>query len=455
MGEQEASAPSVALSAHASESEVWQFRSICAQESYRVEDGQCVASAIDVLLIGAGMAGSARQRVQSEARIFTLVVAYDETALRYRELLERCENILVAPFSAERLLETLRTLSTDATLDPGVGVNLIGRSPQMRSLLRIMSQAARYDATVLIKGETGTGKELVARGIHYSSARRDRAFVPVNCGALNDELLLAELFGHEKGAFTDAKRTHRGLVDQASGGVLFLDEIDSLSPRGQAAILRFLQEQEYRPVGSSAVVKANARVVAASNKDLPELVARARFREDLYYRLNLLDIVVPPLRLRTGDVEVLAEDILAKLSVRHRTPPKRLHPLTRSWMVEYAWPGNVRELQNFLYRVFVRCREEIILVPHVKGDPIAMHGGEGTGFAPPYEAPREPAAGPLHPFNRERARALEQFERSYLDRAMRSSNGNVSLAARRAGKERRTFRRLLKKYGMDRQGYAP
>jgi DNA-binding NtrC family response regulator len=386
--------------------------------------------------------------------LFSLLVSYDETILCREELLQRGESVLVAPFDTDQLLQALRALPRHEQLDPGVYTNIAGRSPQVRELLRVMFTVAQYDAPVLIKGETGTGKELVARGIHYSSARRDHPFVPVNCGALNDELLLAELFGYEKGAFTDAKRTHQGLVGQAAGGTLFLDEIDSLSPRAQAALLRFLQEQEYRPLGSNTVLKSDVRVITATNKDLPQWVSQERFREDLYYRIHLLDVCLPPLRARSGDIQVLAEHFLTQFSARHGTLPKRLHPVTLQWMLEYEWPGNIRELQNYLYRAFVLSPGATILAPQVKGDPISLHGfADGQHTDTDGDSVASAAHQSLQSFNSEKLRALEQFERRYLHQVMKAADGNVSLAARRAGKERRAFRRLLQKHGIDRHSY--
>lgn len=389
------------------------------------------------------MAGRAARRIDSGDAPFALLVTHDPAALDAEKLLHRCANVLVAPYDETVLGASLETLF-DESVPPEVCANIIGDSPQVRELLRVMARLARYDAPVLIKGETGTGKELVARGIHYTSSRSAQPFVPVNCGALNDELLLAELFGYEKGAFTDAKRDHRGFVAQAAGGVLFLDELDSLSPKGQVALLRFLQEQEYRPLGSESVHKGDVRVIAATNKDLEAHVARGQFREDLYYRVHLLDVELPPLRARTGDVRVLAEHFLGELSRRYGTPSKRLHASTLRWMATYSWPGNVRELQNYLYRLFVLTPGSVIYVPRLKGNPVPLIGVSGdTG-----------ASERLCAFSDEKARVLAEFERSYLDRVMSATRGNISLAARRAGKERRAFRRLLKKHGIDRRQYA-
>ena len=458
----------IALVAEASAEEIAAFRQVCAAESYPIAP-EHESGYLRVLLTGSRMAEAARRRTRELGGIFTLLVSHDESVLHDRELLEHCANILVAPFDTELLASTVRSLGEDTRLDPGSYENIIGRSPQIQELLRVMSILSQYDAPVLIRGETGTGKELIARGIHYSSTRCDRAFVPVNCAALNDELLIAELFGYEKGAFTDAKRAHRGLVEQAAGGALFLDELDSLSPRAQAALLRFLQEQEYRPLGSQSVLKSDVRIITATNKDLLSLVAEGRFREDLYYRVQMLDVFVPPLRTRVGDLDVLAEHFLERLSERYGTPPKRLHSMTRQWMSVYSWPGNVRELQNFLFRVFVLTSGSTIFVPRVKGNPIAMHGtagqevlAEAAESIGTCKAEMATSTGPapriaedaLQSFSREKIRALQQFERNYLQQVMKVAGGNVSNAARRAGKERRAFRRLLKKYGIDRQNYA-
>jgi two-component system, NtrC family, response regulator GlrR len=260
--------------------------------------------------------------------------------------------------------------------------------------------------------------------------------VPLNCAALNDELLLAELFGHERGAFTDARQARRGLVAQADGGTLFLDEVDSLSQRAQGALLRFLQDQEYRPVGSERVFHADVRVVCATNRDLRRWVEEERFREDLYYRLHVIELVMPPLREREGDIEQLSEHFLTQLANRYREPGKRLHALTLGWMNAYHWPGNVRELENFLHRSHVMSNGPSICVPSVKGDSISVVGGERT-------------AGGLGTFQQEKARVVARFEQDYLQRAMDSTGGNISAAARQAGKERRAFTRLLEKHGID------
>ncbi len=383
-----------------------------------------------------------------------LLILLDPQPEHYQTLLAQCQNVLVAPITRQDLLHQLSQLRNvpDAgrfqpafSSAPVSGLTMIGESARFQQMLEELTQIAPYDQVpVLIKGETGTGKELVARGIHYESSRRDGPFVPVNCGALNDELFLSELFGHEKGAFTDAKQTHKGLLEQASDGTVFLDEVDSLSPKAQVALLRFLQEQEFRPLGSQKVKKADVRVISASNQDLYAFVQHGRFREDLYYRLDILDILLPPLRERKGDIELLSEYFLRQFGRQYQEPEKNLHPETIAWMLEYPWPGNVRELENYLHRVFILTQGNTIYVPQIKGRPFQVQilsGGEGGD------------AMKVGDFNEEKAKAIAHFEKQYIHRVLKASKGNVTLAAKQAGKERRAFGRLIKKYGINREMY--
>src|SRR6266849_9855039 len=196
-------------------------------------------------------------------------------------------------------------------------LNMLGDAPVFKEALRIISRVATVDATVLIQGETGTGKELAARALHYLSHRRDFPFIPVNCGALPDNLLESELFGHERGAFTDAKRATRGLVAQAEGGTLFLDEVEAMTPRAQVVLLRFLQDHEYRPVGGRLVSNGDLRIVASSNVDLEELVRRSQFRRDLLFRFSIMSVTMPPLRERGRDVVLLAEHFLRGFAIQY------------------------------------------------------------------------------------------------------------------------------------------
>ena len=379
-----------------------------------------------------------------EAADIDLLVAYGGVVLDYPQLLARCRQVLLFPCDDALLERQLGLLLHSTEMDPAteqlLAHNLIGHSASMQALRRRIATVSGYPAPVMICGETGTGKELVARALHYCGDRSDLPFVPVNCAALNDELLLAELFGHEKGAFTDARQARRGLVAQAEKGTLFLDEIDSLSARAQGSLLRFLQDNEYRPVGSDRIHHADVHVVCATNRDLHAATEQGSFREDLYFRLNVIDVHVPPLRMREGDIPLLAEHFLGRFAARYDEPAKTLHPLTLDWMNRHEWPGNVRELENHLHRSHVMTEGPCICMTSVHGEPIVIEGG---GIVNPG----------LGSFSDEKARVIADFEKEYLHRIMQKSRGNLSRAARQAGKERRAFARLLAKHGIDRSAY--
>lgn len=317
---------------------------------------------------------------------------------------------------------------------------LIGKSAAFVRTITLIERIARYGAPVLIEGETGTGKELAARIIHYRSARADQPFVPVNCGAVPESLIETELFGCARGAFTDARQSRTGLIAAAEGGTLFLDELDSLAPRAQASLLRYLQDQSYRPVGSTRECCSNVRVVAAAGPRLRELILTHRFREDLAFRLNVLSVEMPPLRERIGDVPLLVEHFVARHARHYGVEPRPIETQSLCWATEYAWPGNVRELDNLVQRALL------------------LSDGAGLAFAQAALAakPAEAAATPhaLQQFNDARANALSAFERQYLLRLMHLAHGNVTHAARMAGKERRALGKLLKKHGIDRPTMA-
>lgn len=318
---------------------------------------------------------------------------------------------------------------------------LIGASPSFLQATRAIRRIAAHDATTLVHGETGTGKELAARAIHYLSARGNCSFVPVNCGAIPESLIESELFGYERGAFTDAKTAKPGLVSIAQGGTLFLDEIECLSPKGQVVLLRFLQDHTFRPLGGKSQ-SADLRILAATNRDLMQMVQAGEFRLDLYYRLTLLTLVMPPLRQRSGDPELLARHFLELASERYKVAIKKIHPSTLEWFGQYTWPGNVRELENLIYR-------EILLS---EGDAICIDResipGDGDISRSPVIDRRRPAWLGL-PYQRAKAQAVLDFDQSYLSGLLTQARGNVAAAARLAGKERRTFDRLLQKNGID------
>ncbi len=313
--------------------------------------------------------------------------------------------------------------------DVGALASLVGTAPGFATIVAGLPGIADSDRGVLITGETGTGKELVARAIHYLSSRAPFPFVALNCGLLADSLLEDELFGHERGAFTDARDGRGGLIAEGGKGTLLLDEVDTLTPRGQVALLRVLQDRTFRALGSCREQRADVRFLAASNAPLPELVTTGRFRADLYYRLSVFSIELPPLRQRAGDIVDLANHFLAK----HNPGPsrRRLSRAAEACLVAWSWPGNVRELENTIIRAM-----------HVSGNEEIQV--EDLGLGPATRS--VPGAGS---FRLEKQRAVEAFERAYLTALMRAHRGNVSQAARVARKERRDLGRLLKKHGLE------
>ena len=325
-------------------------------------------------------------------------------------------------------------------------LNLIGASRAFLDALHLIRRVACSDATVLIQGETGTGKELAARAIHYLGARRNFPFIPVNCGALPDQLVENELFGHARGAYTDARETTAGLISEAENGTLFLDEVEGLSPRAQVAMLRFLQDGSFRPVGGRQLRQARVRIIAASNVNLGDLVQAGSFRADLHFRLRLLDVDLPPLRVRTGDVALLAHHYLRKLSAQYRNT-KQLDTLSLEALERHHWPGNVRELENVLHREFLLSDDSTVRLRHYSFIASSAQRAE-------YATPAAPENRNAVDFNHAKAVAIGEFERAYLLDALQRHQGNVSEAARSCGKERRAFGKLLKKHGIDRSRYG-
>lgn len=316
--------------------------------------------------------------------------------------------------------------------------SIIGVSPAFVEALGLTRRYAEFEAPVLISGETGTGKELVARAIHYLGPRRGGPFVPVNCGALPDNLLEDELFGHMRGAYTDARADRKGLVAQAESGTLFLDEIDALTPRAQVAVLRFLQERQYRPLGSQRPLEADVRIVAATNADLSELIGCGGFRSDLLFRLDVATLRLPPLRERPEDVPILAAHFLKLYAERYRRPVPVLSRTVTDALAGHAWPGNVRELENAMHRaVILAVGGEVAALPLgtlARSEPRMWARPDASRFAGGLKAAR--------------AREIEGFERLYLGWLLDQTGGNVAAAARQAGTERRNLGRIIKRLGV-------
>ncbi len=315
---------------------------------------------------------------------------------------------------------------------------LVGQSPCFLKAVTQIPSLAATDATVLVQGETGTGKELFARAIHEQSRRKERAFVPVNCGALPDHLVENELFGHVKGAYTSADTPQRGLVAEADGGTLFLDEVDTLSPPAQVKLLRFLQDKQYRPLGSSKSYYGDVRVIAATNTNLTKHVVVQRFRQDLFYRLNILSLNIPPLRERIEDIPLLANYLL---EVHQRTGPAgqlRFSTESIQKLLGYHWPGNVREMEGIVQKASFLARN-CILGPETIDLSVETPHTYSHGYSTMRDA---------------KFAAVRDFEQAYLAKLLGTAQGNVTHAARLAGKDRRAFQRLLQKHHLDRSQFS-
>ena len=310
--------------------------------------------------------------------------------------------------------------------------NIIGQSPAMVKLLETVAQVAPSEATVLITGESGTGKEMLAGAIHFNSPRKDGPFVKINCAAITETLLESELFGHERGAFTGAHRKREGRFRQAHGGSLFLDEISEMSLAMQVKLLRVLQEREITRVGGEEVIKVDVRVIAATNKDLLQEIEAGRFREDLYYRLNVVTLNIPPLRERKEDVPLLAQHFLEMLSEKNHKQIKGFTPQAMDQLIKHDWPGNARELMNAVERSVVLSQSEYLdeedlpLIPRNA----SPEGEISTNDVISADLP------------------LEEVEKATILKTLDSAGGNKSEAARRLGVTRRTLHKRLKKYGV-------
>jgi len=322
--------------------------------------------------------------------------------------------------------------------DSQIQAKLVGTAPAFLESIAQLPAMARSDAAVLVSGETGTGKELVARAVHYMSDRAPFPFVAINCGALPDTLLEDELFGHERGAFTDAHQKRTGLVAHAEKGTLLLDEVDTLSGRAQIALLRILQDKKYRPVGAAGEQQADVRILSATNAALDRLVERGIFRADLYYRLCVFSVQLPPLRQRIEDIPRLAAHFISKHGP-NGARPLTISPEALQTLLGYTWPGNVRELENAVIRGI-----------HLSGDRGDIRAHD-LGLPSQAGGPTPASDGRLNPrsFGALKRQAIESFERAYLTQLMFEYQGNISRAARAAGKERRELGKLLKKCRID------
>jgi two-component system, NtrC family, response regulator GlrR len=347
---------------------------------------------------------------------------------------ERAKVVAVASRHWKEQIQREGVAMSDAGIDPRLAHNFIGASPTHSEAMHLICRFAPLQMPVLIVGETGTGKELAAHGIHYLSKRRAGAFIPVNCGSLPESLIESELFGHARGAFTDASRARNGLVRQAEGGSLFLDEIEALSLRGQVILLRFLQDLSFRSVGDDQTRSADVRIVAASNVNLRELVSRGEFREDLLFRLDVLSLTLPPLRDRISDLRLLIPHFLEKAAksvggVRLEVSQAALELLAR-----HDWPGNLRELEHVLLRAHLMCAKPPIGPDDILQASPALKRVQSCHSPSAWSSLRE-----------EKLHAAVEVERRFVERALAQTSGNISAAARLCGIERASFSRMVKR----------
>jgi DNA-binding NtrC family response regulator len=341
----------------------------------------------------------------------------------------------ILPRLWRQIEQTRRSQTTEHRLKEKIGLKqLIGESLSFRSVVERLPVVARCDAIVLISGETGTGKEMCARAIHHLSPRASHPFIPVNCGAIPTELVENEMFGHERGAFTDAAQTQPGLICEADGGTLFLDEIDCLPAPAQVKLLRFLQEKEYRPLGSTKTQRADVRVIAASNENLEEAAQLGKLRRDLYYRLNVIPLRLPPLRERREDIPMLAAHFLIKYAADFGKPPMSFSPEAVQKLKLHDWPGNVRELEHIVERAVALSAAAQIQISD-------------------FDLPGELPCCGQESLKNVKAKYVANFERAYIQELLITYQGNISQAAKAAQKNRRAFWQLIRKYGIDVQKF--
>jgi DNA-binding NtrC family response regulator len=354
-------------------------------------------------------------------------------------------DFITAPFQRHDIIPRIWRLSTiknryttlTQRLKAQLGLKrLVGNSQVFLEEVENIPVIAKCDASVLITGETGTGKELFARSIHYLSRRANNSFIPVNCGAIPPELIENEMFGHVRGAFTNAYSSERGLIYEANNGTLLLDEVDCLPLSVQSKLLRFLQEKEFRQIGSTKMQRANVRIIAISNIDLELSVKEGKFRKDLFYRLNVIPVKVPALRVRKEDIHMLSYHFLEKYSAEHNKPIEKFSNPAIQKLLMYDWPGNVRELENIIERAVVFSTQTII-----QGADIVL--------------PRSERADELESFQTAKNRVVTDFEKQYINNILLENMGNITKAAKIAHKNRRAFFALIKKHKIDVDVFKP
>jgi nitrogen regulation protein NR(I) len=431
---------------------------------------------MDVRMGGISGLETLRRLREKDAKLpVIMMTAYGTTQTAIEAMKLGAYDYLLKPFDVPRLkrivaeaLQAARAMHQVVSYQPlldseDYALGIIGRSEGMQEVFKTIGQVAASDATVLITGESGTGKELVARAIYHHSRRSDRAFLAINCAAIPENLLESELFGHEKGAFTGASAQRIGKFEQCDGGTLFLDEIGDMSPATQTKVLRVLQSGTFERVGGRQPVRVSVRIIAATNQPLEDAVAARRFREDLFYRLNVVRIRIPPLRERREDVALLVNYFLKRFAGGQGAVPKPVSPEVLAALERYAWPGNVRELENVIQRATVLARGRVILPgdlpPEVAGAREAVRSE--VSEAPTADGPRAGAAAGGDPTELARAlfrwarqdagrKVLPAVERELVVQALRETEGNQLRAAKLLGITRATLRKRIARYEIQR-----
>lgn len=368
--------------------------------------------------------------------------AYDYLTKPF-DSIDRVAIVIEKAMERFRLVQKIRSLEKKEMGE--TYVDLVGRSRKIQDVFGVVESIAPTTSTVLIQGESGTGKELVAKAIHVRSKRSDKPFVVINCAAIPVQLLESELFGHKKGSFTGAISDKRGLFEEADGGTIFLDEIGEIPPAIQVKLLRVLQEGEVRPVGEVAAKYVDVRLIAATNQNLVASVKEGKFREDLFYRINVIGIVLPPLRERTEDIPLLAYHFLRKYSEKMKKKVDRISVDALQALQNYSWFGNVRELENVVERAVVLCATDCIEVHDLPTKIL------GEAFYIAEDSVDMDIS--QYPYREAKRRAMDAFNQAYITNLLRKTSGNVSFASERAGMDRSNFKKLIKRYKIDTENY--
>ncbi len=380
----------------------------------------------------------------AHANVKDAVEAMREGAFDYLEKPINEQTLIELVSKAKQAYDMIHKISLSAPmLTPGEGRECVGQSREMKRVFQVVEKLTRVNTSVLIRGENGTGKELVARAIHFNSPRKDGPFVAVNCAAIPETLIESELFGHEKGAFTGADQRHIGKFQFAAKGTLFLDEIGDTSPATQVKLLRVLQDHSFTPVGSSREIKSDVRIIAATNRDLEKMIQDGKFREDLYYRLNVMPIFLPPLRERRDDIIGLVNHFIEKFNVEHGERIQMIAPDALSALETFHWPGNIRELENAIEHGFVVESSSILtfasLPEYIKK------------AAKKQNAARKAS---LQNDNLDWEKGKETFEREFIVQALRKNSGRINLTAEIANIPKNTLLRKIKKYNINPREYG-